>query len=61
MMPQMMNAFESMNGRHCTREQARELLEDLRAAYLSLPSAERSLVSVVVRQVGIAQRGQEIE
>ena len=43
---------EEMNGtserRCCTREQARELLESLRAAYQSLSPEVRALVKIII-------------
>jgi hypothetical protein len=44
----------------CTREQARELLEDLRAAYQSLLSAERIVFRGIVKQAARTQFTQEM-
>ena len=38
-------------GPHCTREQARDLLEGLRVAYQSLPLHERSLFRSAISQM----------
>jgi hypothetical protein len=61
MMPQLIETFEGSRGPQCTRQQARELLEGLRAAYQSLSLAERSLVKSVVGHMQRAQLIQEID
>jgi hypothetical protein len=40
-----------VRGPHCTLEQARELLEGLRAAYQSLP-AEQIMIRSMIAQIG---------
>ena len=60
MMPQTITTVEHSTGPHCTREQARELLEALRAAYQSLPFAQRSLVKNLIGQVQRAEATLEI-
>jgi hypothetical protein len=57
MMPQLIQTLEGKPRPACTREQARELLEQLRAAYQGLSSAERNLVKGSIWQ---AQRAQAI-
>jgi hypothetical protein len=61
MMPQLIEILECTPGPRCTREQARELLEGLRAAYRSLLPAERALVKSVVWQAGRTRVAQEID
>ena len=61
MMPQPVETLESSPRPRCTREQARELLEGLRAAYQSLSLAERMPVKSFVSQMGRAQELQELE
>jgi hypothetical protein len=46
-------------GPHCTREQARKLLEGLRAAYQSLPLHERTLFRSAISQMSREQSGTE--
>ena len=46
-------------GPECTQEQARKLLEGLRAAYQSLPLPERSLFRSVISQMSRMQSGVE--
>jgi len=60
-MPQMITTVEHSAGPYCTREQARDLLEALRAAYQSLPFAERSLVKSIIGQTQRAQATLEME
>jgi hypothetical protein len=60
-MPSLTETIEAAHGSHCTWEQARELLEALRAAYQSLSPAERGLVKNLVLQVGRKQLTQEME
>jgi hypothetical protein len=56
MMPQLIETHdEGKPGPACTREQARELLEGLRAAYQSLPLADRSLIKGLIHQTRRAQ------
>jgi hypothetical protein len=57
MMPQFIQTLKENPRPACTREQARELLEQLRAAYQDLSSAERNLVKGSIWQ---AQRAQAI-
>ena len=57
MMPQLIETLEGRPGPACTREQARELLEGLRAAYESLSLAAHSLIKGLSRQ---AQRAQAL-
>lgn len=45
---------------HCTPEQARELLEGLRAAYQSLLPAERIVIRDIVAQATRQQLAQEM-
>jgi hypothetical protein len=61
MMPQLMERVEQIHGPHCTREEAQELLEALRAAYRSISLPNRSLVKTMVGQVARAQLMQEVE
>ena len=58
MMPQFTETLEDAPRPHCSIEQARELLEALRAVYQSLSLAERSLVKTMI---GRAQREQVIQ
>lgn len=60
-MPTLYNTPQIGHGPHCTRQQARQLLEDLRAAYQSLSTAERGLVKSVIAQVERAQFVLEME
>jgi hypothetical protein len=60
MMPQLLETLKPADGRHCSREQARKLLEALRSAYQSLPFAERSLVKSVIEREQQEQAMQEI-
>ena len=60
-MPTTMEIPKCGYGPQCTREQARQLLEELRAAYQSLSPAERNLVKSVIGQVERAQFMQEME
>jgi hypothetical protein len=55
MMPQSITPVEYSTRPHCTREQARELLQALQAAYRSLSFAERSLIKSVIDQTWRAQ------
>jgi hypothetical protein len=41
-----------VRGPHCTLEQARELLEGLRAAYQSLLPAEQIMIRSMIAQIG---------
>jgi FixJ family two-component response regulator len=61
MMPSLIQPIEPALGPHCTREQARELLEALRAAYQSLSPADRGLVKNLVSQMERRQLLQEME
>jgi FixJ family two-component response regulator len=61
MMPLLTETVEAAHGPHCTCEQARELLEGLRAAYQSLAPAERGLVKNMVWHAGRKQLMQEME
>jgi len=61
MMPQLTETLESNPRPYCTREQARELLEGLRAAYQSLSLAERLLAKSFVSQMRRAQEQQETD
>jgi hypothetical protein len=61
MMPQMIDTLDPAARRHCSHEQARELLEALRSAYQSLPFAERSLVKSVIGREQREQVMQEID
>jgi FixJ family two-component response regulator len=58
MMPQLTETLEHAARPHCSREQARELLEALRTAYQSLSLSERS---VVKSMIGRAQREQLLQ
>jgi hypothetical protein len=60
MMPQPIEIVEAAGGLQRTREEARQLLEDLRAAYQSLSLAERSLVRNAVQQKGRAHLSREM-
>jgi len=60
-MQTMIEIPERVYGPHCTREQARQLLEALRTAYQALSEAERGLVKAVLGQAASAQRMQEME
>ena len=51
MMLQLTETLERAPEPHCSREQARELLEALRTAYESLSFAERSLVKNMIGRV----------
>lgn len=48
MMPSLMEIPKRVPIPHCTREEAAQLLESLRAVYQSLSFAERSLVKSLV-------------
>jgi predicted trehalose synthase len=61
MMPQLIETLEHDHRPHCSREQARELLEALRAAYRALPSAERTFVKSVIGRAQHAQAMQDID
>lgn len=61
MMPQLIETLEPAARRHCSREQARELLEALRCAYQSLALPERSAVKSMIGQAQREQVGQEID
>jgi hypothetical protein len=61
MMPQVITTVEPSTGPHCTRKQARELLEALHAAYQSLSFAERSLLKSVIGQAERTQAMLEID
>lgn len=61
MMPELMETFESGPRQHCMIEQARELLEGLRAAYNSLPLRERTLFRNIVCHARQAQLLQETD
>ncbi|PYV92730.1 MAG: hypothetical protein DMG90_03890 [Acidobacteria bacterium] len=58
MMPQLIETFEQAPRACCSREQARALLEGLRAAYQSLSLADRSSAKSVI---GRAQREQSMQ
>jgi len=58
MMPQLIETLEPAARRHCSPEEARELLEALRSAYQTLSFAERSLVK---NMIGQEQRQQEMQ
>jgi hypothetical protein len=60
MMPQLITTLEHAPRPHCSREQARELLEALRTAYQSLSLAERGLMKSVLGRAQQAQTEQEI-
>jgi len=58
----MLQSVEKLEGRatpQCTGEQARKLLEELRAAYQSLSTAERSLMTSIIWQIGRARLPRE--
>jgi hypothetical protein len=62
MMPSLISTYNCGPESHCgRRELARQLLEELRDAYQSLPSAKRGVVRAVVAQAGRAQIMQEME
>lgn len=61
MMPQAITTVEHSAGPHCTREQARELLEALHAAYQSLSFAERTLLKSVIQKAERTQAVLEID
>lgn len=61
MMLQITETLEHVPRPLCSREQARELLELLRAAYQSLSLAERSLVKSVIGRAQHAQVAAEID
>ena len=61
MMQTLIETHEQALGPLCTREEARELLESLRAAYQKLPLPERILVKTAVSQLARAQSAQEME
>lgn len=61
MMPQLTEPLEQAARPQCTIEHARELLEALRAAYQSLPFAERSAVKSLVKQAQHKQMMREID
>jgi len=61
MTPQLIGKLEDRPVPHCTREQARELLEGLRAAYQSLSPAERNFVTCIIWQAGRAQLMREMD
>ena len=61
MMPQLIQTLEGSPRPACTREQARELLEGLCAAYQSLSPAERSVVKGLVCQAQRAQAMAEVD
>ena len=44
-----------VRGPHCTLEQAREMLEGLRAAYQSLLPAEQIMIRSMIAQIGATQ------
>ena len=54
-MPQLIETLEHAPRPHCSREQAREVLEALRTAYQSLSVAERSLVKSLIGRAQHAQ------
>ena len=60
-MPQLLETLEQTSRPQCTREQARELLEALHAAYQSLPYTERCLVRSMIGRAQHAQVMQEID
>ena len=60
-MPQLIETLERTPGPYFTRDQARELLEGLRAAYLSLSLGERALIKSAVLQMGRAQVMKEMD
>jgi hypothetical protein len=53
--------IEPTRGPYRTRMQARELLEELRAAYQSLNFTERNLMKGCIRQLERAQAMQELD
>ena len=61
MMPQLTETLEHTARPQCSIEEARELLEALRAAYQSLGLAERSAVKGFIAQSQPKQRMQEID
>jgi hypothetical protein len=61
MMPQPIEILESNPRPHCTREQARALLQGLLVAYRSLSTAERFFVKSFVSQMSRKQDLQELE
>lgn len=61
MMPQLTETLGHSYGPSCTREQAQELLEGLRAAYRSISLPNRSLVKTMIGQAARAQLMQELE
>jgi hypothetical protein len=61
MMPQLTETLEHAARSQCSIEQARELLEALRAAYQSLYLAERGAVKDLIGQAQRKQRIQEID
>lgn len=60
MMPQLIETLGSTAIPHCTREQARELLEGLRAAYQTLPRPEQALIRSMVAQLGREHAHEEL-
>jgi hypothetical protein len=61
MMPQFIETLEGSPRPACTRVQARELLEGLRAAYQSLSPAERGLVKDLIGQAHRASDIAEVD
>ena len=61
MMPQVTETLEHAARPQCSIEQARELLEALRAAYQSLPFAKRSAVKSLIGRVQREQLMQETD
>lgn len=59
MMPTMIEKIEYSHPPHHTPEQARQLLEELRAAYQSLPMGDRSVFKNAISQMGRDQFAQE--
>jgi hypothetical protein len=61
MMQTFIETSETARGLCCSRQQARELLESLRAAYQALPSHEQMLVKGMVSQLARVQSVLETE
>jgi hypothetical protein len=61
MIPQLTETLEQAPRRHCSSEQARELLEGLRAGYQSLSLVDRSLIRSMVVRALREQLTQEID
>jgi hypothetical protein len=61
MMPCLIESAKQPLTPHITRAQAKELLEQLRAAYQSLSLSERGFIKAVVQQMGRAQLLQKVD